>query len=185
MKRNYWPLFFIGIFSFTFSMIIWTIYSAVQVPVNEDDTFLKSYQDVDNNFNKIIISNKQFLKNYNFKIMLNKKELDLGTKDIFLSQRAIEKKSTHKNILHEGKNSVKVLISDKKGNFIKNVMINFRVTKATNNSNIIDVKDDGFKKESNSYTTSINIPKKGNWNIIATFEIENSKGYLFIKTNAI
>lgn len=185
MKRNYWPLFFVSIFSFTFAMIVWTIYSAVKVPVNEDDTFLRSYQDVDNNFNEIITSNKDFLNKYDFKIILNDKKFDLGMKDIYLSQRVLEKKSNHRDILHTGKNSVKILISDKNGNFIKDVMINFRVTKATNNNNIIDVENEQFLKNTDSYLTSVEIPKKGNWNIIATFEIDSSKGYLFIKTNAI
>ena len=34
-------VFFIGIFSFVFSMIIWTIMSAVSVPVIEDRSFMK------------------------------------------------------------------------------------------------------------------------------------------------
>ena len=46
MKRNYWPLFFIAVFSLAFSMIVWTIYSATKVPVHEDQTFLRSYQDL-------------------------------------------------------------------------------------------------------------------------------------------
>ena len=53
MKRNYWPLLFIGIFTFTLGMIIWTIKSAVSVPVIEDNSFMKKYQDVDENYNNI------------------------------------------------------------------------------------------------------------------------------------
>ncbi|XPV82171.1 MAG: hypothetical protein ACNI22_16750 [Halarcobacter sp.] len=74
MKRNYWPLFFIGIFSFTFGMIVWTIYSAVNTPVHEDETFLKSYHELDEDFNDIVKSNQQFLSKYNFKIYINKKK---------------------------------------------------------------------------------------------------------------
>ena len=46
-KRNYWPLFFIGIFGFTLIMIIWTIRSAIKVPVIEDRSFIYKYQYVD------------------------------------------------------------------------------------------------------------------------------------------
>ena len=51
MKRNYWPIFFIGIFTFVFSMIVWTVKSAVSLPVIEDHSFMKKYQDVDENYN--------------------------------------------------------------------------------------------------------------------------------------
>ena len=64
MKRNYWPLLFIGIFTFTFGMIIWTIMSAVKTPVNEDMSFLKKYQDVDENYNKLMTSNLNFKNKY-------------------------------------------------------------------------------------------------------------------------
>ena len=57
MKRNYWPLLFISIFAFTLGMIIWTIKSAINVPVIEDHSFMKKYQDVDENYNKMMDSN--------------------------------------------------------------------------------------------------------------------------------
>ncbi len=184
MKRNYWPLFFIAIFGFSFYMIVWTIYSAIKVPVHEDDAFFKKYQDVDENYNKIIESNKKFLSKYDFKVILNNKNYDLGTNDIFLSQRVIEKRQTHRNILQVGENSIKVSIKDKIGNSIDNVKIKFRVTKATNNNSIIDLYEDSFVFNNEVYSSKVTVPNVGNWNIIATFEKDDSKGYLFIKTNA-
>ena len=84
MKRNYWPLLFIGIFSFTLGMIIWTVMSAIKLPVNEDESFLRSYQDVDANYNTIIISNQVFLKKYNFSLDVNDKNFGLTTDDFSL-----------------------------------------------------------------------------------------------------
>lgn len=184
MKRNYWPLFFIAIFGFTFYMIVWTIYSAVKVPVQEDDAFFKKYQDVDENYNEIINSNNKFLSKYDFKIILNNKEFDLDTNDIFLSQRVIEKRQTHRDILKVGENSIEVAIKDKTGNSIENMKIKFRVTKATNNNSIIDLPEDSFIFNKDVYNSKVTVPSIGNWNIIATFEKDDSKGYLFIKTNA-
>ena len=54
MKRNYWPIFFIGIFTFVFSMIVWTVKSAVSLPVIENHSFMKKYQDVDKDYNDIL-----------------------------------------------------------------------------------------------------------------------------------
>jgi len=39
MKRNYWPLLFIAIFSFTLGMIIWTVMSAIKLPVMKMKVF--------------------------------------------------------------------------------------------------------------------------------------------------
>ena len=78
-KRNYWPLFFIGIFSFVFSMIIWTIMSAVSVPVIEDRSFMKKYQDVDENYNNMMDSNSLFLSKYDFEFYVNDKKEIVGT----------------------------------------------------------------------------------------------------------
>ena len=47
MKRNYWPIFFIGIFTFVFSMIVWTVKRAVNLNVIENNSLIKKYQDVD------------------------------------------------------------------------------------------------------------------------------------------
>ena len=89
MKRNYWPLFFIGIFGFTIAMIIWTIKSAVSVPVVEDRSFMKKYQDVDDHYNEIMDSNKLFLSKYDFELILNDKKFSLTTDDIKYSQRVM------------------------------------------------------------------------------------------------
>lgn len=177
MKRNYWPLLFIGIFTFTLGMIIWTIVSAVNTPVNEDKTFLQSYQNIDNNFNDILMLNEKFKKKYDFKITINNRTFGLTTEDIFYSQRVLEKKTTHKNLLKKGENSILVKLYDKKQNEIKNTIVNFRVTKATNNKSDMD-----FDK----FDVKVNIPIQGNWNITGSIETENGdKGYFYIKTNAI
>lgn len=184
MKRNYWPLFFVGIFGFTLSMIVWTIYSAVKVPVHEDDTFFKKYQDVDMHYNDIMRSNDIFLSKYNFKIKINNKEFDLETKDIFLSQRVIEKSNIHKDILKKGLNNIEIKITDKNKNSLKDFKIKLRVTESTNNNTIIDLTTDSFSYENGTYTSNVTVPKAGKWNVIGTFTKGNTEGYFFLKTNA-
>ena len=79
MKRNYWPIFFIGIFTFVFSMIVWTVKSAVSLPVIEDHSFMKKYQDVDENYNYMMTLNNIFLSKYNMELNKKKKKFDLTT----------------------------------------------------------------------------------------------------------
>ena len=113
MKRNYWPLLFIGIFSFTLGMIIWTIKSAISVPVIEDHSFMKKYQDVEESYNDMMDSNVLFRSKFNFELFINDKQFALSTEDIKYSQRVIEKFSVNKNSLKVGKNSLKLTVSDK------------------------------------------------------------------------
>lgn len=186
MKRNYWPLFFIGIFSFTLGMIIWTIYSAVQTPVHEDNTFLKSYQDIDKDFNKIVESNNLFLTKYDFKIKINKKEFGLVFNDMFLSQRVLEEKSNHKNIFINGNNKIYVEIIDKETlKPVDNAVINLGITRPTNNNNSQSYSNEDIKYLDGKYSLDFTLPLKGNWNITGTFKIGDNIGYLFIKSDAV
>lgn len=182
-KRNYWPLLFIGIFVFTLGMIIWTIYSAIKVPVNEDETFLKRYHNLDQSFNEVISSNEDFKKDYTFKITINKNELGLITKDIFYSQRVLEKKSKHKNIFKKGINTISFKIINK-ANLLENTLkINFRVTRATNNKMDMNFTQNDLNK---NYDGKFNIDTEGNWNITGIVETKDGKrAYFYIKSNTI
>lgn len=184
-KRNYWPFLFIGLFSFTFSMIIWTIYSAVNTPVHEDETFLKSYQDLDENYNEVVNANKVFKSKYNFEIVINEnKKFDLVIDDMFMAQRVIEKKSLHKNAFVKGSNTLSVYVTDKQGNVVDNLDISLRVSRPTNHKSTIDFKNEDFKQENGKYVTNIELPLKGNWNVTGKFTVSNNPGYFYIKSDA-
>ncbi len=185
MKRNYWPLLFISIFSFTLGMIIWTIMSAIKVPVHEDETFLKSYHDLDRDFNDVVESNKKFIAKYDFKIIINKNEFDLQISDMFLSQRVIEDKSNHKDIFINGKNNIQLVVKDKNGKEMNNVVISLRISRPTNHKSTVDFTNKEFKLDNNIYDLEVDLPLKGNWNITGNFKVASDTGYLLIKSNAI
>lgn len=181
-KRNFWPLLFIAIFGFTFSMIVWTIISAVNTPVHEDKSFLSTYHNVDGDYNDIVASNENFAKKYNIKIRINEKEFDgLNINDVFLSQRVIDNKSMHKDIFKKGTNNISFELSDKSGLKINNAKINFKVTRTTNSYSDIDISNN----ENKNYSFIFELPKEGNWNITGTIDIDDGeKGYFYIKSNA-
>ena len=185
MKRNYWPLFFIGIFSFVFSMIIWTIVSASKVPVIEDHSFMKKYQDVDENYNNMMDSNSLFLSKYDFEFYVNDKKFDLTTEDIMYSQRVLEKFSKHKNLLKVGQNSLKAIVYDKTTNEKKDVIIELVVTKSNSNSSDLIINNNNLRNDDKIYNTIFEIKEANNWNITGSFKIDENIGYIFIKTNAI
>jgi len=184
-KRNYWPLFFIGIFSFVFSMIIWTIMSAVSVPVIEDRSFMKKYQDVDENYNNMMDSNSAFLDKYSFELYLNEKKFDLSTTDMMYAQRVIEKHSKHKDSLKVGENSLKIVIIDKQTNEKKDVDVSLIVTKSIADDSDIVLNSEKFFNDNKIYSTKFEIKESNNWNISGSFKVGENIGYIFIKTNAI
>ena len=176
MKRNYWPIFFIGIFTFVFSMIVWTVKSAVSLPVIEDHSFMKKYQDVDENYNNMMTSNNLFLSKYNFELNLNERKFDLTTADIKYSQRVVEKYSEHKDALKDGKNNLKIIVTDKITNEKKDVKIQLVISKT------ISADSDMILNNDNS---SFEIKEPNNWIITGDFIVDGIVGYIFIKTNAI
>ena len=185
MNRNYWPLLFISIFTFTLGMIIWTIMSAVKMPVSDDKSFLRSYQDVDANYNTIIISNQVFLSKYDFNLKINEKDFDLTTEDIMYSQRVLEKKSKHKNLFNYGSNDISLVITDKNTKEKKSVNIVLKITMSSSNDFDILMKNENFKNINNEYISKFEINDRNNWNITGTFEVDGITGSIFIKTNAI
>lgn len=185
MKRNYWPLFFIGIFSFVFSMIVWTIYKTSHASLDEDRSFMKKYQEVDDNYNKMMDSNFAFLAKYNLEFYLNDTKFDLTTQDIMYSQRVLEKFSKHKNLLKVGQNSLKAIVYDKTTNEKKDVIIELVVTKSNSNSSDLIINNNNLRNDDKIYNTIFEIKEANNWNITGSFKIDETIGYIFIKTNAI
>ena len=185
MKRNYWPLFFIGIFAFVFSMIIWTIMSATKAPVIEDKSFMKKYQDVDDNYNTMMDSNKLFLSKYDLELNLNGKTFPLTTEDIKYSQRVIEKISQHKDILKVGKNNLKIIVTDKITNEKKDVNIQLVVSKTITADSDMALINENFQNSDKIYIGEFELKEANNWIITGSFTVDGIVGYIYIKTNAI
>ena len=185
-KRNYWPLLFIGIFVFTLGMIVYTISSAVKTPVHEDESFLISYHNMDANYNEIIESNKDFNKEFTFELIINSNSLALDTQDIYYSQRVLEKKSQHKDIYKKGNNKLSFVILNKDGIVQNDLIIEFSITKATNNNSNLNFKTKDLEYKNNTYSTMFEIPIEGNYNITGYVQtVSGKRGYFYIKSNAI
>lgn len=185
MKRNYWPLFFIGIFTFVFSMIVWTVKSAVSLPVIEDHSFMKKYQDVDENYNNMMTSNNLFLSKYNFELNLNDRKFDLTTTDIKYSQRVVEKYSEHRDTLKVGKNNLKIIVTDKITNEKKDVNIQLVVSKTITADSDIALMNENFQNSDKTYIGEFELKEANNWIITGSFTVDGIVGYIYIKTNAI
>ena len=185
MKRNYWPLFFIGIFGFTFSMIVWTIKSATSISITPDKSFMKKYQDVDEHYNEMMESNKQFLSKYDFEMLINGNKFLLTTDDIKYSQRVLEKISLHKDNLKVGQNSIKIVVTDKITKEKKNLDIELGISKSIADDSDLSLKNEKFQNDNNIYSSVFEIKEAHNWIITGSVVVEGITGYIYIKTNAI
>ena len=179
-KYHFWLAFFFFIFGMTFSMIVWTVKSAVNTPVYEDRSFMTSYQDVDDNFNKMVISNAKFNNKYHTEVNINGRKVGMEFSDLLYGQRSLEKKSNNQNILNIGDNSLIISIVDKNNKSISNAKIEFQITRAI--EDMYDINLASFKFENNSYSSMAKIEKAGYWNIIGKVTIGEDIGYLYIKT---
>jgi hypothetical protein len=163
-------------------MIVWTIKSAIDTPVYDDRSFMKSYQDVDNNYNKMVISNAKFNARYETKITINNRTVTMDFSDIQYGQRSLEKKSKNQNILRVGENSISILIKDIQQNkMVADANISIQLTRAI--EDMYDINLYKFRFVQGSYQADAKIRIEGNWNITGHISIGDDIGYLYIKTN--
>ena len=180
-KYHFWLLFFFAIFGFTFAMIVWTVKSAVETPVYEDRSFMSSYQDVDDNYNSMFISNEKFKARYNTKITINDRVLGMEFSDVRYGQRSLEKKSKNQEMLNLGENLISIEITDKKSKkLVSNAKVEFQITRSIEDMYDIDLS--AFVFENETYVSTAKIDISGNWNIIGKITIGDDVGYLYIKT---
>ena len=177
-----WLIYTLFILKFVFGLVLiwWTIYMTFQSDVGQDDdnAFLSSYHNVDDNYNKLMKETNEFNSKYNVKFIFNKEEIyGLSHQDVYLSQRVIQERKIRKDIINVGKNIFSIYIQDKNGNAIKESKIEILVTKNTNH------KEDVKLLFINEETKTFDIKSKGYWNITGTVEVNGSKGYFYIKTN--
>lgn len=181
-KYHLWLAFFFLIFGGTFSMIIWTVKSAVATPVYDDKSFLSSYHDVDDNFNRMMVQNQRFNNLYDVQVTINERTLGMEIKDAFLGQRSLEKQSTNQNMLKVGDNSFSVIVTSKESaEIVSDANVTFQITRAIEDMYDIDLNT--FTYANGSYTTTAKIDLAGNWNVHGTIKVAEDIGYLYIKTH--
>jgi len=181
-KYHFWLAFFFLIFGGTFSMIVWTVKSAVNTPVYKDKSFLNSYHNVDADFNKMMAQNHRFNLLYNVKVKINEKTIAMEIKDAFLGQRSLEKQSDNQNMLKVGVNTLSISIKDKESQeVVSDANLTFQITRAIVDKYDIDL--DKFIYENGVYKTTAKINKAGNWDVQGVIKIAKDVGYFYIKTN--
>jgi hypothetical protein len=181
-KYHLWLLFFFFIFGYTFSLIVWTIKSAVETPVYEDRSFMEKYQQVDDNYNDMVLANAKFNARYNTKVTINGRTVGMDFSDIRYGQRSLEKYSKNQEMLVVGENHLSLEIVDRESKrAVDDANISFQITRPIKNDH--DINLNNFRYSNGKYRTdSIKLELQGYWNIIGKVTIGSDVGYLYIKT---
>lgn len=181
MRKEFVYTLFVLKFLLGIGLIWWTISMTMSSDVGKDDdnAFLSNYHEVDKEYNNMIKQNNAFEEKYNVKFLLNDEEIiGLTYQDVFLSQRAIQKRKTRKDIVKIGQNKFSVLVQTKDGKTITKKNVEILLTKNTTHE--YDVK----LQYANEDTKEFLIDSIGYWNITGTITIGDDKGFFYLKTNA-
>lgn len=182
-KRTLYAIF-VAKFLFSLTLIFWTIWMTLGAGVGQDNdtTFMSYYQDVDDDFNSIIVHNNLFSQKYDLEIKVNNFIVDsLTYEDIYLSQRVIYERKDRKDILKVGKNTIEIIVKSKNTKeqlqgVNGKVVLTMPSTHEFNQELIFD---------KNSTSKDFNLTKKSYWNIMGSIQIGDDIGRFYIKTNAI
>ncbi|MCK9162529.1 MAG: hypothetical protein RBQ81_04955 [Arcobacteraceae bacterium] len=183
-KLNWAGIYIFALFVLGLALVIWTVVKTSTVPVQLDNSFFETKREIDDKFNDMANANIAFNQRYNTNIIYNEQNItEIDFEELFLAQRVIEKKGTHKNYLKVGSNKIEFDIKDKNGNaIVDDVDIHAMVTIASNNT--FDIELSNFELKDGKYISLFEIPKEANWNVNGIVTIGEDKGYFFIKTNA-
>ena len=138
-------------------MCVKTVRIAQSLPIEYDNTFFDTYQNVDTNMNEILILQNKFNKKYD--VVLEKKDFIIG------------------------QNKIEVKIVDKKNNPIKNAEINVVITRPFTTRE--DQKLKILSSENGIYKFEpFEIKNLGRWQIQSKTKIDNLIAYNKLEVNA-
>lgn len=147
-EKNYWPHFIIGLVLFAVMMGVWTVKTAIDNPVELDNSYMMKYQEVDKDIYAIQKQQREFEKRYKIK-MLTKK-------------------------LQKGLSQVQFVIEDKDGHPVENADVTLLFTRPDTTK--YDKKTKALFHDG-IYSARVNLPLEGRWNVIIKTEIGKLSAY--------
>lgn len=155
-EKNYWPHTVIAMIIGIVIASSATISIAVDNPVHEENIFMDTYQNVDDNINEILVSQHHFIQKY--KIEVDDK-------------------------LKFGENSINIKVIDKAtNNLVENAKVKVLITRPETTK--FDQILEDLKFENGAYkATPIKIEKEGRWFIMPQVKIGELIGFQKLEYN--
>ena len=171
-QNRFWFMFVMTILLFGIGMIIWTVKSAMSVPVHESNNYMLKYQMADMNINEILKLEKKF--NAKYKVEL--KDMSLLELDSELQNTNAKRAQTKPIKLSSGNQTFKYSITNKKGEAIKNAKVSFLLTRP--HSRTEDNLEENVSFNNAFYITkAVELSKKGRYTLVLKVEINDTIGY--------
>ncbi len=148
MNKNYWPHFIIALVVFAIGMGIWTVKTAIDNPVELDDTYMMAYQDVDKNIYQIEQMKREFKQKYEVRLLTQK--------------------------LHFPDAHIAFEILTKDGKPVSNAQVEVLLTRPDTNKE--DIKTFA-KYHEGRYRVDVHLPLEGRWNLLLKIKIGNLVDY--------
>lgn len=138
-------------------LVIWTISTASKQNLDEDNTYLKSYQFIDENINEILVLQKEFDSRYSAEILTE--SFDMGS------------------------NSIKVAITDNSGEVVGDAAPMLYLTRPHTAQDDMEL---GVMEQQNGYyqSPSFELQKPGRYQAVLRVEIDDTIGFFKKEINA-
>ena len=158
-KANYWPHSIVLSIFGVFGLCVWTVKKAVDNPVQMDSFYFESYQDVDENINKIMLKQMAFDKKYTLVVPKENFKLD-------------------------SKNSISIKLSQKdSGEAVNDANISVVITRPS--SVAFDKNLEFISSEDGVYKfSSFEIHKPGRWQIMSKVTVDGLTSFNKLEVNA-
>lgn len=152
-SSNYWPHFIIALVIFAIILGIWTVKTAIDNPVELDNSYMMSYQKVNKDIYKIAQDKKKFEKSY----------------EVFIAPEKLQK----------GSNIIEIKILDKETKKpIKGAKVTVLATRPDTTKH--DIKKEAHF-ENGVYKVVMDLPLEGRWNIMVRIELNGLTYYKTVK----
>lgn len=157
-KANYWPHFIVASIFAVAGLCVWTVKIAVEHPVEMDSFYFESYQNVDQDYNNIILKQQAFDKKYS---------VDVATKSFTIGENSL--------ILNINEIASNDTISD----------ANITVVITRPDSQRFDKKPKVLSSENGVYTfEKFDVQKLGRWQIMSKVTIGELTTFKKLEVNA-
>ena len=168
------PLGVIGLFVFLSIMLFGILYMAlVYVPITSENQFQMKYQEVDKNYNGIMLAKEEFEKKYNFEFKFHK--LSQNSELVGRMNGTFE---SYPHTFKIGENDFSLSLTDKSGNSIEDAKLKVLVTRYETGE--FDFTLDAFTLQNGLYLSeTFNIDKPGRWKVIVRVELSENEGAFF------
>lgn len=154
MKDKKYPFIIIASIIFMFIACIYTVYLSFDYPVDEDESYFRKYQDVENNFTQIKNNEREFLQYFKINIKGEKEKLNITKRPALLIK--------NNEIIFYVKELKDLKASDLKTR-----------AKLTRPHTKHEDKAVAIKYKDNTFIADLGELKDGRWTLLISFNINN------------